>query len=489
MFALRYMASELRRRKGRTVLTALGLGLGVALVVAVGALSTGLDRAQTRILEPLTGVGTDLSATRPIRFSSGGSAGAGPGFPRLSAKEREQLEQENGPARFGLRSAGEPGTRFTRDAFVSTSQLSFPASEVREIAGLDGVAAAAGGLTLNALHVEGTVPERPAGDARGFAQPAPPGGPEGIDATALSVAGVDRRFPALGAVTGGQIVQGRYFSASPPVREAIVGEAYARREAVSPGDTVKLAGKRFRVVGVARAPLGGQASDVYVGLAELQAMSGRKERVNTVYVRATSAERVGAVAGAIEAQLAGASVTTAKDLADRVSGSLVDADGLVDRLGLALAAIGLFAAFAFAALLTLGSVAKRVRELGTLRAIGWPRRHVVRQVTGEAVLQSVLGAAIGIALGIGGAALVEAVAPALEASVERTQSQGPILAGPFGQGAVASAPTSVPLDAPVDARLLAAATLLALAGGLLAGAAGSLRAARLRPAEALRRVD
>ena len=66
MFALSYMASELRRRKGRTVLTALGLGLGVALVVAVTALSTGLDRAQARILEPLTGVGTDLSVTRPI---------------------------------------------------------------------------------------------------------------------------------------------------------------------------------------------------------------------------------------------------------------------------------------------------------------------------------------------------------------------------------------------------------------------------------------
>jgi ABC-type antimicrobial peptide transport system permease subunit len=479
------MASELRRRKGRTVLTALGLGLGVALVVAVIALSTGLDRAQARILRPLTGVGTDVSVTRPIDISADRSTGAGP-FPRLSAKERAQLERENGPARFGLRIGGKPGTRFTRDAFVSTSQLSFPAAEVDEIAGLDGVRAAAGGLTLNALHIEGTVPERPTG-AGPFAAPAPAGGPEGIDASTLSVAGVDQRFPDLGALTRGQVVSGGYFSASASAREAIVGEAHARREDLAPGDTLKLAGKTFTVVGVARAPLGGLASDVYVPLAQLQALSGRKGRVNTVYARATSAEHVAAVADAIERRLPGASVTTAEELAERVTGSLVDANGLADRLGLALAAVGLLAAFAFAALLTLASVAKRVRELGTLRAIGWPRTHVVRQVTGEAVLQSLLGAAVGIALGIGGAAAIEAVAPALEASVERTEAQG--LVGPFGRGAVTTSPVAISLDAPVDARLLALAALLALAGGLLAGAAGGLRAARLRPAEALRKVD
>jgi putative ABC transport system permease protein len=58
MFYLRYMLSEPRRRRGRTFLTALGLGVGVALVVTVNAHSTGLDRAQSKVLEPLTGVGT-----------------------------------------------------------------------------------------------------------------------------------------------------------------------------------------------------------------------------------------------------------------------------------------------------------------------------------------------------------------------------------------------------------------------------------------------
>src|SRR5262249_13594653 len=150
MFFLTYILSELRRRSGRTVLTALGLGLGVGLVVTVNALSAGLDDAQAKILEPLTGVGTDMSVSRPIDLSPSQDGG----FSDLSPKERQQLESENGGGRFGLRNLGKPGTHFSRDDFVSAAQLSFAASNVGRIAKIDGVQAAVGGLTLNSIHVE-----------------------------------------------------------------------------------------------------------------------------------------------------------------------------------------------------------------------------------------------------------------------------------------------------------------------------------------------
>src|SRR5204862_2002995 len=73
MFYLRYIWSELRRRRGRTIFTALGLGVGVGLVVTVSALSSGLDQAQSKVLEPLTGVGTDMTVTRPIVVTGSGS--------------------------------------------------------------------------------------------------------------------------------------------------------------------------------------------------------------------------------------------------------------------------------------------------------------------------------------------------------------------------------------------------------------------------------
>src|SRR4029453_12016557 len=150
MFYVTYAFSELRRRSGRTILTALGLALGVGLVVTVTALSKGLDEAQAEVLKPLTGVGTDMTVTRPISFARDGN-----GFPQLSEQERQQLQEENGPRRFAPRGASKSAARA-------------------------GVGGAAGGLTLNAIHIEGTVPEESAQPQQGGGFVGPGGGQQGF---------------------------------------------------------------------------------------------------------------------------------------------------------------------------------------------------------------------------------------------------------------------------------------------------------------------
>lgn len=495
MFFVQYVFAELRRRSGRTVLTALGLGVGVALVVCVGALSQGLDDAQDEVLRPLTGVGTDMSVTRPIeiRQTAGGGQGFGPGA-GLSAEEREQLRAENGGARLGLRNLGDPGESFSSDSFVSTAQLSFPATEVEKIAGMGGAKAAAGGLTLSAVHAEGTVPENTG--VNRFGGPGQGGGPpDDLQIDNRTVTGVDPAQPDLGGVTRGQLASGRWFDARAKPYEAILTESYAKREDLGVGDTFDMDGHTFTVVGLSEPPIGGQASDMYVELKTLQRLSDREGRVNTVYVRADDADAVAPLSKEIAASFDGAKVTTAGDLADRVGGSLVDAKNLSGKLGTALIIIGLLASVAIASLLTLSSVTKRVRELGTLKALGWRQRLVVRQVAGESLAQGALGAVAGIVLGIGGAALISAFGPTLEASVAAPQQAAGALPGPpgmaggFGVGAITSGTEKVALDAPVDPRLIALAVGLALLGGLLAGAVGGLRASRLRPADALRHID
>src|SRR5947209_18832921 len=64
VFALTYAAHELRRRIGRTILTALGLAAGVGLVIGIVGVSDGLDQAQAKVLAPLRSVGTDVLVTR-----------------------------------------------------------------------------------------------------------------------------------------------------------------------------------------------------------------------------------------------------------------------------------------------------------------------------------------------------------------------------------------------------------------------------------------
>jgi putative ABC transport system permease protein len=63
--------------------------------------------------------------------------------------------------------------------------------------------------------------------------------------------------------------------------------------------------------------------------------------------------------------------------------------------------------------------------------------------------------------------------------------------GAFGLGALNARTVTdhVALTAPIAVTVLLVGLGLALAGGLIAGGAGALRAARLRPADALRTVE
>jgi putative ABC transport system permease protein len=109
---------------------------------------------------------------------------------------------------------------------------------------------------------------------------------------------------------------------------------------------------------------------------------------------------------------------------------------------------------------------------------------VVRQIAGESLAQGVLGGLLGIALGVVAALAVDAFGPSLTA--HSTSGGGNLL----GLGAAArTATSSVSLDAPIGFGILALGFGLALLCGLIAGTAGALRAARLRPADALRQVD
>jgi hypothetical protein len=482
MFYLQYLISELRHRPGRTGLTALGLAVGVGLVVIVGALSKGLDNAQEEVLEPLTGVGTDLSVSRPIAVPGAeGSAGGGPAAPfgQLSPSEQRELQRENKQhtQSFDYSDLGEPGERFSEVSLLS-SELSFPTSEVAAVRDLDAAEDAAASLTLKALTVEGEVPA--AGEG-----PIDPHSEAGFEFSGLTVSGVDVRKPDLAMVTPDQISDGRYLSETPKRArgEAVVDLGYARQKGIAVGEETEIAGERFEVVGLASAPLGGEASNAYFELGRLQELSDRRGRVNAIQVRADSSEAVAGLAAEIEGRIEGADVVTAADLADRVGGSLDDADDLSSKLGTALAIVALAAAFLIATLLTLSSVQKRTRELGTLKALGWRQRLVVRQVTGESLVQGVLGGLLGAAIGIAGAAIIDAIGPTLEASVDAQPGTA------FGQGDVVAGSSDVVLGAPVVPGLLLLAVGLAIVGGLLAGAAGGLRAARLRPAEALRSAE
>jgi ABC-type antimicrobial peptide transport system permease subunit len=557
VFYLRYLRNELLRRRGRTILTLLGLGLGVALVIAIASLSAGLDRAQRKTLDPLGGIGTDLTVTLSPQQNRGGfGGGPGGGGSDLIAANQSVITD--------LSKLGKPGTQFVHDFFLPGSQLTFQQKAAKQVAALANVAQVTTGLTLLAEHQQGVVPKivaklktggqtfqlqrnipRPTaaqfqkmqscmdklrgrsgggsgGSAGGFGgggSGAGGGGPSGsgafaqclpaslrrlrtqfttpqqtleqvlnppqtnITTTSYTIGGVDQTQPTMGVVTTAQVTKGRFLARSGG-KEALVSSTYAAKHKLKVGSSLDLNGTSFRIVGLVTPPLGGQSADVYLPLAQLQALASQKGLANVILVRATDSSKVSAVEAAIKRALPQAQIASSKQVASKISGSLVDVSNLSHNLGVVLSIVAAAAAFLLAALLALSSVGKRVRELGTLKALGWTQRMVVRQIAGESLAQGAAGGLFGIVLGVVAILSIDAFGPTLTASAS-TGGGSSLL----GAAAIRTATSAVSLSAPVGFTVLALGFALALVGGLIAGTAAAFRAARLRPADALRQME
>jgi putative ABC transport system permease protein len=179
-------------------------------------------------------------------------------------------------------------------------------------------------------------------------------------------------------------------------------------------------------------PQGSSLPDLYIPLAKAQQIGATgtaklTSQVNTIYVSADSAADIPAVQQELTRLLPSATVTDASDLASQVTGSVGSAASLANNLGKWLSVAVLAAAFGLAVLLTMAAVARRVREFGTLKALGWRSRRIIGQVMGESLTIGVVGGVAGIALGYGGATLIDKLAPKLSAIVGRDPRRRPYL--------------------------------------------------------------
>ncbi|WP_093799354.1 ABC transporter permease [Streptomyces sp. Wb2n-11] len=478
-----YLRRELRRRRRAALVVASGLALGIALVIVVGSVSTGMGRAQDKVLESLYGLGTDMTVTK---------AATPPGENDTSRRPRFE---------FDARDSGDDKEQSSDRVMVQGFQT-LASSTVGKVAEQDGVADAVGGLSLQVLKVSGQFKR---GEVE-KAQPAQPGGPGGgtggggavrgggaaFGVDSFSVYGTDVTEPALGPLTSSEITSGRTFTkAETDAEVAVVDSAYAQEKKLKTGGTVTVSGTKYKVVGIATVDSGEAAAHVYVPLKQAQTLADAEDKVTTVYVRVTDSQRIDGVESAVRKNIPGTTVTTSADLADTVSGSLSTASGLAAGVGTWLSAAVLAAAFLVAGLLTSSAVGRRVQEFGTLKALGWKSGRVTRQVVGEALVNGLLGGALGIAVGVGGAYLITATSPTLTAQLGG--GGGATVTGPGGGmgGPLRQAPgkaVDIALTAPVSLTTVALAVALAVAGGLIAGGFGGWRASRLRPADALRRV-
>jgi putative ABC transport system permease protein len=488
MFGI-YLKRELSRRKKAALVIALGLALGIALVITVNSVSAGMQQAQDKVLKSLYGLGTDMTVTKARTAPTSGSSGR-PKFD-FDAKSDSSRTQSS-------------------DRVMTQGGQSLKSSLVTEVAAQKGVASAVGALSLNVTKVDGSFTQGkaksttsgsgqqggPGGQGGGTGAPQVQGGGASFDVNSYSVAGVDVTHQDLGPLATSKITTGKTFTASQTsAKVAVLSKSYAKENTYKVGSTLKISGKKYEVIGIATPDSSESATDVYLPLEQAQTLGDAKNEVTTIYVKATDSKQISTVKATIRKNISGTTVTTSADLADTVSGSLSTASNLATSVGTWLSVAVLIAAFLVAALLTSSAVSRRVREFGTLKALGWPSRKVTRQVVGESIVNGLLGGALGIALGLAAARTVTAISPKLTAELGSTGGTGGPggMGGPGGgPGAAASAAKNtvdIALTAPVSVTTIALAAGLAITGGLIAGAMGGWRASRMRPADALRSVS
>jgi putative ABC transport system permease protein len=502
-----YLSRELRRRSRQAIMIALGLALGIGLTITVTAASAGVKAAQGQVLSSLYGVGTDMTVTSEAKPTTSG----GQNFNFRSLQGGSSSSTTNSDT---LRLVG-GGSAISAATLTKIQKVSGVQAAVGSIALTDFNISATINGTSNTSPSTGSTGGNGGGRSGGFG-----GFGGGGNFNITSVSGVYTGNLSMGPLSTATISSGRLLDTSDSGKhDALVSSTYASSQSLKVGSALTLAGTSFDVVGIVDAD---GTTDAYIPLGVAQSMSSQAGNVSEVYVTADNSTDITQVADAIQKVGSNLTVTTSADLANTVTGSISSTASLANNLGKWISIAVLIAAFAVAALFTMSAVGRRVRELGTLKALGWTSRRVVRQVMGEAMVTGLLGGVVGIALGLGGAAIIDATAPSLTASAGGTSpvrnlpsgtgfggggngggggGGGGFGGGGFGGGGTGGGGRSGAgsrfgggssvtehLTAPISIEILLIAVLLAVLGGLIAGGFGGWRAASLRPADALRKL-
>lgn len=449
---------------------------------------------------------------------------------------------EGGRFDIGGRDGNTSGQRrtFSRTRLeTARGSVTFTDENVSQVSNASGVAAVATALKLTSTTFNGTLPDfmqrgpNANSENRGQQVPgggnsanspsstsesttsvvtttttlAPTGGTDGqggssFSITTFTVLGIGSSTSEVGPMSSVELADGRLLGVGDTGKfNAVLDSTYATTEELKLGSTITISNQEFDVVGLV-APVSGSSttpSNVYIPIDVARSLAGIESGVTNIYVKVTSGDEVKTASASIAEVLPDATISTSEDLAAAVSGSLSTASDLMSNFGRWLSIIVLVVAFALAMLFTIGGVSRRTREFGTLKALGWRSNKIVRQVMAESVVQGAIGGVIGAIIGFGATFIVNAVAPTLQATTgnspfgagggqgrfaQRFGGQAPPgAAARFGQSTV-----EVVLHSAVTPGILMSAIGLAVLGGLLAGAAGGMRAARLRPAESLRSV-
>ncbi len=253
------------------------------------------------------------------------------------------------------------------------------------------------------------------------------------------------------------------------------------------GDTVSILGQDFTVVGIHGTNSVSDRLTLYMNLSDAQTVTNNTGYITSLRVFAQSSDVVSSVASTISEMHSELTVSTPQErltqlqqvqstydtaLASAQSSISSTQTTAFEEIVVVVAATSLIVLFVM-----LYTVRERTKEIGTLKAIGFSNGTVMGQFMLEGILLSVIAGFVGIAIGTLAAPTLSSL---LLPSVSSNLFGG---TGGFVRTAGAALPTAT---ASVNIELI----VIGFAASIALGAIGSLypawRAAKIRPAEAMK---
>ena len=290
-----YLRRELVNRRKQTIIIALGMALAIGLVIIVNSISAGVTQAQASVLQSVYGVGTDVTISQA------------PAAPTVGGSNRPKFTfgAADGAAADGTRTVNQsrlvsnPSVTLLEDTALST------------VAGVQGVAASTGTLSLNNVSFNGTIPDA-AGQSGAKVRPtAPTGGADGaggssFNVNSFTVLGLDSAGASVGPLSSVALGKGRLLTPADVGKDvAVLDASYATSATLAVGGTVNIGGTDFQIVGTV-VPTGSDSatsSNVYIPLDVAQALSTNTGKLTNIYVQATSSSEVTALASSLKTAL------------------------------------------------------------------------------------------------------------------------------------------------------------------------------------------
>jgi len=260
------------------------------------------------------------------------------------------------------------------------------------------------------------------------------------------IGGLDPNSPAMRHY---KLVEGR--SIERP-NEMVLGRIAADAYKVGVGDTMALNDNRYRIVGITATGVAYEDGGGMVALREAQRIMGRPRAVSFIFVDVKDPASAERVAATLNARFPEARASISSEFAQSTN-DMQTSMGMLNAIRL----LALFIGGIVVANTMIMSIFERTREIGTLRAVGWPRRRILSQVLLESLLLCLVSAVFGTVLGVGVVTLI-ARAPYASQFVSATWR----------------------------VEIFASAFVTAAALGVLGGLYPAWRAGQLEPAEALR---